>query len=266
MVSPKKNISLTFPQHASKLDNTYTYLFGSLATLAFALILLLVLVKLKKAKQERDALKRKLQDLLAEKEALSAADVALQAVPKLSPHLLKNALNAIQSYAYQSYYALDKLSNVLDYILYESDGEFVPLKEELDFAFNLIEINRLKTSPLFDLRVRNRIDMEDKVNIDTVIAPFITINPIENAFKHADLQGEDSFISVVFEVRDGWLMLSVSNKVQPGSSRMKKRGGLGNKAFCHRLDTVYGSDYTAEEQLIDGIFSFHLKIKLRAKA
>src|SRR5690554_2591513 len=41
---------------------------------------------------------------------------------KLDPHLLKNALNAIQSHAYQSYHALDKLSNILDYILYESDS------------------------------------------------------------------------------------------------------------------------------------------------
>ena len=42
---------------------------------------------------------------------------------KLNPHLFKNTLNSIQSHAYQTYYALDKLSNVLDYILYESDKQ-----------------------------------------------------------------------------------------------------------------------------------------------
>lgn len=39
---------------------------------------------------------------------------------KLNPHLFKNILNSIQSHAYQTYFALDKLANVLDYILYES--------------------------------------------------------------------------------------------------------------------------------------------------
>jgi hypothetical protein len=39
---------------------------------------------------------------------------------KLNPHLFKNILNSIQSHAYQTFFALDKLANVLDYILYES--------------------------------------------------------------------------------------------------------------------------------------------------
>lgn len=34
---------------------------------------------------------------------------------RLNPHLLKNILNSIQSHAYQTYYSIDKLSNVLDY-------------------------------------------------------------------------------------------------------------------------------------------------------
>ena len=45
---------------------------------------------------------------------------------KLNPHLFKNVLNSIQSHAYQTYFALDKLANVLDYILYESQK----IKEE----------------------------------------------------------------------------------------------------------------------------------------
>src|SRR5690606_37865509 len=60
---------------------------------------------------------------------------------KLDPHLFKNILNSIQSHAYQTYFAIDKLSNVLDYILYESKKKFVSPKDEIDFAMNLIEIN-----------------------------------------------------------------------------------------------------------------------------
>ena len=50
---------------------------------------------------------------------------------KLNPHLFKNILNSIQSHAYQTFFALDKLANVLDYILYESRNRLVTPKEEI---------------------------------------------------------------------------------------------------------------------------------------
>ena len=116
---------------------------------------------------------------------------------KLNPHLFKNILNSIQSHAYQTYFALDKLANVLDYILYESKKKFVTAKEEIDFALNLIEINKIKISPLFELKIKTNINQE------ALLAPLISIDLIENAFKHADLQSPDAFISVVFEFKDG---------------------------------------------------------------
>ncbi len=92
---------------------------------------------------------------------------------KLNPHLFKNILNSIQSHAYQTYFALDKLANVLDYILYESRHTFVTPKDEIEFALNLIE----------------------------------------NTFKNADLQSSDAFILIVFEFSDSTLSLTVSNKI-----------------------------------------------------
>ena len=55
---------------------------------------------------------------------------------KLNPHLFKNILNSVQSHAYQTYISLDKLANILDYILYESSNKFVSTKEELDFLMS----------------------------------------------------------------------------------------------------------------------------------
>ena len=179
---------------------------------------------------------------------------------KLDPHLLKNALNAIQSHAYHSYHALDKLSNVLDYILYESDDKFVKLKDEVSFAQNLIEINRLKVSPLFDLHMRIKIAPEEG---NLIIVPFMTINPIENAFKHADVQSENSFISVVFEVVDNTFFLSVSNKIQPNTIYKNVRhGGIGDKTFKNRLDKLYGGNYKLTTEQKDDVYHVKLEIKL----
>lgn len=178
---------------------------------------------------------------------------------KLDPHLLKNALNAIQSHAYQSYHALDKLSNVLDYILYETDGTFVKLKDEIAFAQNLIEINKLKISPLFDLHIRKKISPEAG---DMLIAPFMTINPIENAFKHADVQNENSYISVVFEVVEDYFYLTVSNRIQSKQRTTNTLGGLGNKTFIQRLKSIYGEDYSLNTEQKEDIYTVTVKIKL----
>ncbi|MBB2952241.1 sensor histidine kinase [Sphingobacterium sp. JUb56] len=178
---------------------------------------------------------------------------------KLDPHLLKNALNAIQSHAYQSYHALDKLSNVLDYILYETDVTFVKLKDEIAFAQNLIEINKLKISPLFDLHIRKKISAEAG---EMLIAPFMTINPIENAFKHADVQNENSFISVVFEVIDDYFHLTVSNRVMQKQKIDSSLGGLGNKTFSKRLKNIYGTEYSLNTEQKENIYTVTVKIKL----
>ena len=132
---------------------------------------------------------------------------------KLNPHLFKNILNSIQSHAYQTYFALDKLSNVLDYILYESRKKFVSPKEEIEFALNLIEINKIKLSPLFELKVKTRINDSEPLFEQRLLAPLISIDLIENAFKHADLQSQDAFISITFEFKEHCFYLTVANKI-----------------------------------------------------
>lgn len=178
---------------------------------------------------------------------------------KLNPHLFKNALNAIQSHAYQTYYALDKLSNVLDYILYESDRRFVTPREEVDFALSLIEINRLKVSPLFDLQVKRKMDPGYTAES---LAPLITIDLIENAFKHADLQREGAFISILFELKEDRFTLTVSNKVSGQPPLRKEKGGVGRATLRARLDALYPGRYELEQFLQDEIFTARLSLQL----
>jgi LytS/YehU family sensor histidine kinase len=183
---------------------------------------------------------------------------------KLNPHLFKNTLNTIQSHAYQTYFALDKLANVLDYILYDSGQRFVSLKEELNFATSLIDINRLKLSPLFDLRVKQTIDTEDPVYEQKLVAPLITVDLIENAFKHADLQREDAFIAIVFELRDHQFSLTVSNKISPKPPLRQTRGGFGKQALQKRLEILYGAHFALDQFIENDVYIAHLKIDLRA--
>lgn len=181
---------------------------------------------------------------------------------KINPHLFKNILNSIQSHAYQTYFSLDKLSNVLDYILYETDKRFVSVKEELDFALNLIEINKLKLSPLFDIKIKNKVHEDHPLYFQELLAPMISIDLIENAFKHADLQSADSFISITFELKDNYFALTVANKISNKPALKKSNSGVGKDNIKRRLDIIYKECYTLEQFEENNVYISHLKLNL----
>jgi LytS/YehU family sensor histidine kinase len=181
---------------------------------------------------------------------------------RLNPHLFKNILNSIQSHAYQTYFAMDKLSNVLDYILYESQNRFVSPREEIDFALNLIEINKIKLSPLFSITIKKKMDEMDSLYNEKIMAPLISIDLIENAFKHADLQSSDAFITVMIEFKDGTFTLTVSNKISGKAAFHKEHGGIGTVTLEQRLRIIYGSAFKLERYSEENIYVAKLKIDL----
>ena len=208
-----------------------------------------------------NSVRKKLQEYNNELE-LKVNSLEMETIKyKLNPHLFKNTLNSIQSHAYQTYYALDKLANVLDFILYESDEQFVLLKDEIGFALNLIEINRLKVSPLFDLRIKNKIE-ETELFSQLKVAPLITVDLIENAFKHADLQKQDAFIAIKFELKKTEFYLTVSNKVSEKMAIKKENSGFGKENFKKRLDIIYKDRYQLDQYTENGVYIAHLTIQL----
>lgn len=181
---------------------------------------------------------------------------------RLDPHLFKNILNSIQSHAYQTYYALDKMAGVLDYILYDSQKKLVSLREEHEFSLRLIDINKIKLSPLFELRVKSTIDGEEPLYNELLIAPLLCVELIENAFKHADLQSKDSFISILFEIKKGSFNLIVTNKISGKTTLKKEHSGFGLDALSKRLELIYGPYFKLERFVNEDVFSMHLKIQL----
>lgn len=182
---------------------------------------------------------------------------------RLNPHLFKNILNSIQSHAYQTYFALDKLANVLDYILYDSRNSFVSPKEEIQFAQDLIEINKIKLSPLFELQVRSKVDENDAYLTAKLLAPLITVDLIENAFKHTDIQSPDSYIKIMIELTDGVFGLTVANKISERPRLQKEKGGIGSATFEQRLKIIY-KDHCAINRIQENDqYIAYLKINLR---
>ena len=182
---------------------------------------------------------------------------------KLNPHLFKNILNSIQSHAYQTYYAIDKMSGVLDYILYDSQKNRVTPKDELYFTQQLIEVNKIKLSPLFELSVKSKIDAQDPFYNMLVIPPLITVDLIENAFKHADIQNPDSFINIVLECRNAYFKITVSNKISSQPKLLKENSGIGLQNLEKRLKLIYANNYKLNFGIEGDSYVAQLKIDFK---
>jgi len=67
---------------------------------------------------------------------------------KLNPHFLFNTLNNIDSLIHQNAEeasaALIRLSEIMRYLTYETSSDVVPLKREIEYIHNLIELHRMR--------------------------------------------------------------------------------------------------------------------------
>lgn len=146
--------------------------------------------------------------------------------------------------------------------IYRASSSFFSLREEIEFAFNLIEINKIKISPLFSINIKKKIDDSDPLYNEQIMAPLISIDLIENAFKHADLQSPDAFISVTIEFKNGKLSVFVSNKISEKSVFLKEHSGIGAATLEQRLRIIYKSAFKLERYTEENMYIAKLKIDL----
>ncbi len=235
------------------------FFYGNISLLFISLVLVVYLViRLKRSIKRKLLLESKYQEMENKSNQIQLNNLD----SRLNPHLFKNILNSVQSHAYQTYFALDKLSNVLDYILYDSRKEFVTPKQEVEFALSLIEINKIKLSPLFELKVKLKVNENEPLYHQHLLTPFISTDLIENAFKHADLQNPGAFISIIFEFNDNIFKLTVANKISEKAPIKKEKGGFGTEALEQRLKIIYRDHFKLDRFTEDNVYIAHLKIDL----
>lgn len=237
----------------------FTNNLGLLIVIVFLMITATYLIlRLMKSEKRKSDIESKFNEL-----ELKVNNLQLENLEsKLNPHLFKNVLNTIQSHAYQTYFALDKLANVLDYILYESRKKFVTPKEEIEFAFSLIEINKIKLSPLFELKIKSKINETEPLYNQKLLAPLISVDLIENAFKHADIHSPEAFIAITFGFSENTFSLTVSNKISGKSTLNKINSGIGAQTLEQRLRIIYKDNFKLERFSEGEVYHAHLKINL----
>lgn len=168
---------------------------------------------------------------------------------QLNPHFLLNTLNNIYALiAFDSdkaQQAVQELSKLLRYVLYDNQQTFVPLCKEIDFIRNYIELMRIRLSS----NVRMTTQFNIAPDSQTEIAPLIFISLIENAFKHGISPTEPSFIDISISEINNEIICEIRNSNHPKSNMDKSGSGIGLEQVNKRLELLYPNRYSWEKEV-----------------
>jgi LytS/YehU family sensor histidine kinase len=165
---------------------------------------------------------------------------------QISPHFFMNTLNNIHALvdinAEKAKNAIIKLSNLMRYLLYESDIQKVLLKKEIDFIESYIELMRLRYN-----EDKLTIETEYPENIENVYVPSsLFLSFIENAFKYGVNPQVRSLIKIKFTVENGWLKFNIVNSLWNFPGQQFETTGIGLENVRKRLDLIYKEKYTLD--------------------
>ena len=184
---------------------------------------------------------------------------------QLNPHFLLNTLNNIYALIAfdtdKAQQAVQELSKLLRYVLYDNQQTYVPLGKETDFIRNYIELMRIRLSS--NVQMTTQIDILPDSR--TLIAPLIFISLIENAFKHGTSNDRPSFIRIDIHERGGELVCRIRNSCFPKTASDRSGSGIGLKNLSKRLEMIYPQRHTFEYGERGGTYTASLRIKLHER-
>lgn len=207
-----------------------------------------------KTESENKALQNKILEA-----QLQIKDQELQYLKKqIHPHFLFNTLNTIYGFALKrSKNTPDiilKLSNLLDYILYQVNQPMVSLKEEMMHIEEYIALEKIRFQDTLKVTFQPLQDTGGQQ-----IAPMLFLPFVENAFKHGQIV--NGFLRVDIQIRQekDQLRFSIKNSIK-NNEDLTGRQGIGLENIKKRLNLVYPKNHSLHIESEDGWFSVSLTL------
>lgn len=209
------------------------------------------------AKFFSDYSKEKENRLLLSKEKTETELKSLRA--QLNPHFLFNTLNNIYSLSIdnspKTSASIGKLSDILDYVLYRCNTDFVSVSNEMKLIEDYIELEKLRYDDRLEVIVKSSVDFENQV------PPLIFLSLVENAFKHG--AGEDSGspkIWITLESKLEQTFFMVQNTCFETKVEMSKES-IGLTNIKKQLQLLYGNRYSLKIKKDNNMFIVTLIIE-----
>ncbi|MBO3116453.1 sensor histidine kinase [Winogradskyella sp. DF17] len=164
---------------------------------------------------------------------------------QINPHFLFNSLNVIYALALDkketTTKAIVELSNILRYVIYDSDTERVALKDEITLLRNYIAFQNHRINTLQPTILETSVENED-----FKIYPMLLLPLVENSYKHGTLSGKETEpIKIVVSQKDEWFTFSISNPILHTKNAIEdKYSGVGLENLKNNLNLVYPNKHS----------------------
>lgn len=158
---------------------------------------------------------------------------------QIHPHFLFNTLNTMYGFALkkadETPEMILKLSNLLDYLLYQVDKPFVSLKDEINHIEDYISLEKMRFNDTLNVVFSKHIHSES-----IEIAPMLFIPFIENSFKHGAIKNGVLDIDISIETNLNAIIFEIKNS---SSKDLNNNEGIGLENIKKRLELVYPNQY-----------------------
>lgn len=183
---------------------------------------------------------------------------------QINPHFFFNALNNIYAITQRNKdqkagEALVKLSELMRYVIYDSNVTEISLTRELEHVDNYLEVGRLKFSKddKLDIRLQKQGNFREYK-----MAPLLLIPFVENAFKHGINSKGTGYIHIGIHMKDSELNFRIENPILGKGESLKKHPGIGLENVKKRLELLYPGRHSLKILDSEGIFMVDLSIQL----
>jgi two-component system, LytTR family, sensor kinase len=164
---------------------------------------------------------------------------------QINPHFLYNSLNYLSALSYpvsdKLANAIIKLSDLMRYMLHESQDGKVELQKEVDYLHNYLDIYRLRFEDNFFVNFHIQGHVNGQRVPSLVLIPFV-----ENALKHGVVDDAAAPITINLQLENNSLYFDVRNRIN--KSQKDQTTGIGLPNIRRRLELLYPGKYTLDVQ------------------
>ena len=180
---------------------------------------------------------------------------------QIQPHFFFNTLNNLYALTLekskQAPEVVLKLSEIMEYILYDAKEPRIRLLNEINYIQNYIDLEKLR----YGDKVEVQINMQGELEMLSV-PPLLFLPFIENCFKHGTVENNKLNVVIDFEVTNkNILNFRVVNNYNL-FTQVKKNHGIGNKNVLRRLELLYKDNFTLNIKTEKQNYIVDLKIQL----
>mgnify|MGYP005991314805 CR=1 FL=1 len=177
---------------------------------------------------------------------------------QIHPHFLFNSLNTIYGFALkkkdEAPEMILKLSNLLDYILYQVDKPKVSLQDEINHLEDYISLEEMRFHDTLIVSFQ-----KENINSDVQIAPMLLIPFLENSFKHGKIVDEKLEVAMNLSIDNNMLIFEITNSSE---NEENQRKGIGLENIQKRLEMLYPNAHQLEINEAENQFKIQLQIKI----